>query len=282
MKTPAKCPGCGTKLEPEAEICPNCPMSFNGQDDEGPNPLKHESKYWAFVMPLAFFAILGLAVWKLGTGLLGIGLDQTQAERGSFSAGGGAPVTQEAVAKNIQASAQALVGEGAAPAVSTRAPDAAFASPAAAAAAVADAETQGHGVVSIVKETGASQARTAREWRLRGAVYDLVTLKPVAGAKLILLDNEANTRAETVTNAQGRYKTVVPALNKNGYLVSIAKAGYAASYAGPESAGAGELDPGSRLELARQLARTVEAPTSLEPGSDEPYITDFFLAPLNP
>jgi hypothetical protein len=129
---------------------------------------------------------------------------------------------------------------------------------------------------------GGAAARAVREARLRGAVYDLLTLKPVAGAKLILTDNETNARAETVTNSKGQYRTVLPPLTGHGYLVAITKPGYAASYAGPESAGVSDLDPGSRKEMARQLSRSVEAPTSLEPGNDEPFVTNFFLAPLNP
>jgi hypothetical protein len=143
------------------------------------------------------------------------------------------------------------------------------------------AETgEGSGTISITKEAGQA-ARPPREWRLRGRVYDLVTLKPVAGALIILTDNETNARAETMTNAEGRYRTVLPPLRERGYAVGIKKNGYAQSYAGPESAGVKDLDAGSRKELARQLSRSVEAPTALEPGSDAPLVTDFFLAPLD-
>ena len=294
MKTPANCPGCGTKLEPAAEICPNCPMSFSGEDESEPNPLKHESRLRAFLMPLAFFGMLGFAVWKIGLGLMGLAQDGTLDEKGSLSTGGG-PASAAAVAKTLNAtSLDDLKGAGPAPGgtvdlvaqldgrpqpggsppgeserVAVMAPDAAD-------------PGEGQGTISVTKGTGGTTARAVREWRLRGAVYDLLTLKPVAGAKLILTDNETNARAETVTNSKGQYRTVLPPLTGHGYLVAITKPGYAASYAGPESAGVSDLDPGSRKEMARQLSRSVEAPTSLEPGNDEPFVTNFFLAPLNP
>lgn len=273
------------------EACPNCPMSFTAQSDSEPNPLRHESPLRAFIMPAAFFGLLGFAVWRLGTGLFGIATQTSFEERGSYASGAGGPASTAAVAAMMQASMDQLKGTGAAGAVDLAAsldgrPQPGVAGSGASGrvlAAVPDAAEpgEGQGTISVVKETGKAP-RVAREWRLRGAVYDLVTLKPVAGAKLVFTDNETNARAETVSNAQGRYRTVLPPLREHGYLVAIAKPGYAASYAGPESAGAADLDLANRKELARQLARSVEAPTSLEPGSDEPFVTDFFLAPLNP
>lgn len=281
MTTPANCPGCGTKLEPEAETCPNCPMSFTGTADEGPNPLRHESRARAFVLPAAFFGLLGFGVWKLGTGLLGVGMDASQLESGSLSTGG-APATAEQVAKTLAGSLPSSGAASAAPSTSAPAP-----APSSDRVTVMPADGpgdagEGQGTISVVKDSGPSAVKAAREWRLRGAVYDLVTLKPVGGAKIVFTDNETNARAETVTSANGRYKTVLPPLVGHGYLVAITKPGYAASYAGPESAGVADLDAGSRKELARQLGRSVEAPASLEPGSDAPYVTDFFLAPLAP
>jgi hypothetical protein len=273
VKTPANCPGCGTKLEPEAEICPNCPMSFTGQEESENNPLKAQSRVRDLALPAAFFGLLGWGIWRLGLGLLGAGMDASQAETGSLSTGG-APVTKEQVAKTMEGSLKPSVETAtAAPAGSER-------------VAVMPSESsfepaEGNGTVSILKESAGASAPAAREWRLRGRVYDLVTLKPVAGAKLVLTDNETNARAETVTSADGRYKTVLPPLTGHGYIVGISKPGYAKSYAGPESAGIAELDAGSRRELARQLGRSIEAPTALEPGSDEPFVTDFFLAPLD-
>lgn len=268
MKTPAKCPGCGTKLEPDAEICPNCPLSFTGDSDGEPNPLKHEASYYPLIMPAVFFGCLGLVVWKIGTGLMYIASDPSQHERGSFETGGG-PVTKEAVAKTMADSIRQVDADG-------------LGQNGASDRDAASAEGESHEAVTVVKETADARTPAVSEWRLRGTVYDLITLKPVAGAKLTLTDNETNARAETTTDAAGRYKTVLPPLHRHGYLVAIAKSGYASSYAGPESAGVADLDAGSRKELARQLARSVEAPTSLEPGGGAPYVTNFFLAPLDP
>lgn len=290
---PAKCPDCGTKLEPEVEACPNCPWSY--KEPEGENhPLKAESRLRDVALPAAFFGLLGFGVWKLGLGLLKVGQDQSQLETGSFTTGG-APVSKAAVDKNMEdsiAKARAIIDGDAAGVGGTRdlqaelenrAPGAAG-EPKGGGVAVMPSDApdpgEGQGTISVTKETGTAE-RAPREWRLRGRVYDLVTLKPVAGAMIVLLDNETNARAETMTNAEGRYRTVLPPLRERGYVVAIKKNGYAQSYAGPESAGVKDLDAGSRKELARQLGRSVEPPTSLEPGSEAPLVTDFFLAPLD-
>lgn len=280
MRTPANCPGCGTKLEPEAEICPNCPMSFTGEEQAENNPLKAESRLRALALPAAFFGLLGWGVWRLGTGLLGAGMDASQLETGSLSTGGGR-ATKEQLAKNLEDSAKAFGVEVAAPSGAGGRPAAGEGRVAVMPSDSAFEPGEGQGTLSIQKEPGAAAERAAREWRLRGHVYDLVTLKPLRGAKLVLTDYQTNARAETVTGADGRYKTVLPPLIGHGYVVGIHKPGYAQSYAGPESAGVADLDVGSRKELARQLARSVEAPVSLEPGGEEPLITDFFLAPLD-
>ncbi|MDX6770147.1 MAG: carboxypeptidase regulatory-like domain-containing protein [Elusimicrobiota bacterium] len=295
MKTPASCPGCGTKLDPEMEACPNCPWSFTGQEEGENNPLKAESRLRDLALPVAFFGLLGWGIWRLGLGLLGAGMDASQAETGSLSTGGG-PATKEQVAKTLEDSMKQLGAEGPAPGGTVDLVAQLDGRPqpggSAGAAKTAGAERvavmpaddatdagEGSGTISIQKEAPGKAARAVSEWRLRGRVYDLVTLKPIAGARLVLLDNQTNARAETLTGADGRYKTVLPPLEGRGYVVTISKPGYAQSYAGPESAGVADLDAGSRKELARQLGRSVEAPASLEPGGSEPLVTDFFLAP---
>lgn len=293
---PTKCPDCGTKLGAEDEACPNCPWSYKEPEGEN-NPLKAESRLRDVALPAAFFGLLGFGVWKLGLGLLKVGQDQSQLETGSFTTGG-APVSKAAVDKNMEdsiAKARAIIDGDAsgvggtrdlAAELENRAPGASGGTGERAGGGVsvmpADAADtgEGQGTISVTKETGTTVS-APREWRLRGRVYDLVTLKPVPGAMIVLLDNETNARAETMTNKEGRYRTVLPPLRERGYVVAIKKSGYAQSYAGPESAGVKDLDAGSRKELARQLSRSVESPTSLEPGSEAPLVTDFFLAPLD-
>jgi hypothetical protein len=284
---PGKCPDCGAKLGPEDEACPNCPWSYKPPEEEA-NPLKAQSGLRDVLLPVLFFGLLGYGVWRVGTGLLGVAQDPTLQETGSLSTGGAA-VSKAAVDKNTadsMAMAKAILEGGSAGVGGSRDLQAELegrAQPgggASSAGGLPERKGGGSVVVAITKET-AQSARPPREWRLRGRVYDLVTLKPIAGAMLVLTDNETNARAETMTNAEGRYRTVLPPLRERGYLVAIKKNGYAQSYAGPESAGVKDLDAGSRKELARQLGRSVEAPTVLEPGSDAPLVTDFFLAPLD-
>ena len=119
-----------------------------------------------------------------------------------------------------------------------------------------------------------------REWKLRGAVYDLTTLKPVPGAALEFKDEERNKVVKTRTDSAGRYRTIVPSLGERGYLVVIKKGGYAANYLDPSIAGVPRLSAPKRLEMAQSLADTLTAaPATVEAPNAAPLVTDFYLAP---
>lgn len=272
-RKPAACPDCGAKLSPEAEACSNCPWSYREPEAEN-NPLKSQSKLLDLALPIAFFGLLGLSVWKLGVGLLKIGEESARPDKVSLSSVG-APLPEQ----DRGSAGAGEAGPGGAPGAQARG---GRGSVLAASLDGADDEGSGSGTISVVKEAASPRAPLApREWRFRGRVVDLVSLKPVAGARLTFTDDQAKPRAEATSGADGRYRTVLPPLKGRGYVVSIKKPGYAMSYAGPESAGARDLDAGSRRELARQLGRSVEAPAELEPASEAPLVTDFFLAPLD-
>jgi hypothetical protein len=273
--TPEKCPGCGAKLKPDMLACPNCPMSF--PENDGPegfeNPFK-QSSYYQFLLPLLFFGAIAWGVWALAVGYMRLGEENfAKSESLSLSKerelvkGGGASMTMAGLKPPASAASEA-------------------ASEAGSEASAPPGEGDGVLIVSRAAEAPPETApapKPARQWRLRGAVYDLTTLKPVAGAALDFKDEETGRTVRTRTDPAGRYRTVVPPLGDRGYSVAVAKGGYAPNYLDPSIAGVRGLGESRRRELARGLAETLtSSPATVAPPSEAPFVTDFYLAPSRP
>jgi hypothetical protein len=126
-----------------------------------------------------------------------------------------------------------------------------------------------------------AQEAPSKEWKLRGTVFDLVTLKPVAKATLVFSDPELNRRFELVTDGQGRYRTIVPSLPNRGYAVAVQHSDYAQSYLNPDTKGVRSKSEQKRRELAQSLEHAVET-YSVQGHGKKPVETDFYLAPLRP
>lgn len=288
MPPPSTCPSCGTKLAHEAESCPNCPWSWR---EEAPQQSALQSDgFRNKIMPVLIFAGIGIFIWKMGAFFFaqveennrqtaGEEARDRKAALAAHGVKGGQDPNEVARAiangsqddlDRVTKGAQAGVDAGRTASVG---------SPTATEAAQADEET-GSGSISIVSDKAANPApKRATEWKLRGVVYDLVSLKPVPGATLTLTDNQTNARAQTVTDSQGRYRIILPPLDGRGYLVAIAKPGYEKTYLNPGTEGVADMDQARREELARELATTISEPASLEPPSDAPFPTNFHLAP---
>lgn len=139
-------------------------------------------------------------------------------------------------------------------------------------------EDEQPGAVSITPEE-ASPAKIVREWKMRGVIYDLVTLKPVPGVDMIFTDNETNARVPIRTDSLGRYRAILPALAGRGYLVTLSKPDYEKSYLDAGVKGVGKMSLARRKKLTQELSSLIAEPASLEPRSEAPLVTDFHLAP---
>jgi hypothetical protein len=270
--TPDNCPDCGAKLSPEMLACPNCPRSF--PEDDGPvgagNPLK-QSRYWKFVLPVAFFSIIGATVWYLGIGLMRLGEDNSKGEQinvladktkapnpeaaeGGASGGSGAEAASDAHASSAGASAGkptdedgmvviSHVDENGTPITDARGKGADFARPAP--------------IPGGVQVTAAAP-KALKEWKLRGTIYDLTTLRPLAGCDMLFTDESTNRSIKTRTDSTGRYRTIVPPLEGgSGYSVSIEKGGYSSNY----------LDPGTEREREAGRHRLLSRAAALSAAS---------------
>lgn len=274
MPAPAKCPLCGTSLQPEMEGCPNCPMSF--QDAPPEKSAFQNDNFRNFGIPLMIFGGLAYGLWTFShymwrtaeEGTKTVSTTMKKALPSSSTGSGVVPTDSKAI--------QALVMEQ-----TTGVYDPEGKEPPPEPARLPDGESpeeQGPGVVSIMP-VKSSPAKVVAEWRMRGVIYDLITLKPVPNVHMIFTDNVTNSRAQIKTDPEGRYRVLLPTLSGRGYLVSLSKAGYEKSYLDPGTEGVADMPMDRRLEITRELSSVIAEPASLQPNGDTPLVTDFHLAP---
>lgn len=270
MSAPAKCPGCGTKLQPDWESCPNCPMSFH---DAAPQKTALQSDgFRNLVLPVLLFGGLAFFVWSIGQYLWhsaeeGAKTVQAGVKSVPIPSGGGGggvvPVNSKAIQGLVN---EQVTGEfdsgGVAPVNKRPSTD----------------DEEGTGTISIMPDKG-PKARAAREWKMRGEIRDLITLKAVPGVKMTFIDNETNSRAAIVTDGQGRYRTILPPLPGRGYLVTLEKLGYEKTYLDPGTEGVPDMPLERRKEIRKELSSLIAEPSSIEPNSETPLVTNFYIAP---
>lgn len=104
----------------------------------------------------------------------------------------------------------------------------------------------------------------ARAWSYRGAVYDLMTLRPVGLAQLVFQDSVRGTKFETFSRRDGRFRVDLPPPAGKGYYLVASHQGYHSRYvlgAGPGSARS--WSPRRRRAAALELERTLPPPRSI-------------------
>jgi hypothetical protein len=289
------CPACRTKVDAEEQHCPNCPHSFF--EEEG---VQHHRKgrskapyLWLVVLAAAVFG-----AWRLLNFVIKFAspdddhyagnpfqqaVDSAKASTSPVAGASANPAaraedeqTREAVTRALASGRVKLAPAGSSlEAAAAPGPAASLSvSPAA-----DDDGSDGSGTVAIGRAARAEAP--AKEWRLRGAVFDLITLQPVAHATLVLKDAELNRRFELVTGADGRYRTTVPSLPNRGYAVSVEAPDYAQTYLNPGTDGVREKGLDERREIAQELTHALDAPYTVQGLGRRPVETDFYLAPLH-
>lgn len=262
-------------------------MSF--PEDEGPtgssNPLK-QSRYYQFVFPVLFFGAIGAIVWYLGAGLMHLGLANSEIENGNLF--GGAPKAAAGTPDGkttVGAAFNAAVGAGGSRGGDARSPEEKGPDEG---GMVAIVHVEEVGVRnprgtprSVRSQASAPPPKPVTEWKLRGTVYDLTTLKPLASCAIQFTDEARNRSIMTRTDSGGRYRALVPPLSSGrGYGVAIERSGYAPNYLDPGVEGVREMSADQRRNLARGLSATLAAePATVQSAGEKPVVTDFFLAP---
>jgi hypothetical protein len=257
-------------------------MSF--PEDEpvvGVHPLK-QTRAYQFLPPLLFFSGIAYGVWALGSGLFHLGEASSVAE---ISPTLSAMASTTTVSAPAAPTAPGVVMAPAAPS------GAAAASPAGETPS-SDGESSAVIYISHDNDAPAQPARPqaparpapppkpVRQWRLRGTVYDLLTLQPISGASVVFIDQTTNHRNEAQTDSEGRYRTVLAPLADRGYSVAIRKDGYSTNYLDPSVQEVAKMRPEARRQIGRDLASTfAPQPAYVQPASEKPLNTDFYLAP---
>lgn len=261
-----RCPSCKNPVPPGAEDCPHCPMSFRTPmiDQHRQRGLaaltRHPAVPLASALVAAWFGWLGLR-WVLNDAIADAPNDtvtrafsvnarleaQTRAARtGEQPAGPGAPAGPRAP-------------------ISADRPD----------------EARPEESVTVVADHGprAPRERPVTEWRLRGTVYDLISLKPVAGCRVTFADTNTGARVETSTDDGGQYRAVLVPLSRGGYAVTLQHPDFAPSYLNPGVEGVAGLGEAKRKSMAAELSHSIEEPYLVQPMSARPLVTDFYVAP---
>lgn len=225
-----------------------------------------QARYYQFALPLVFFAALGMTIWWLASGLFRLGEDNANTPQLKF--------TSEKPADSEASYPQPKPGDSSKP-----------------------SSEQGSGTVSIqpIDDTPPPPAvapivappppapkpvKMVKEWKFRGKVYDLTTLKPLAGVQLDFTDPETNKNIRTRSNSTGLYRAIVPSLPDRGYSLTAAKNGYSPNYLDPGTEGVRQMSEAERKELADGLAATLTAsPASMQGIGAAPLVTDLYLAP---
>ena len=257
-----RCPSCKTDVPDDVRVCPNCPYSFPEEPDNPGAPPASVGTFWTPV-PLILMALAA-------GGLISIWLVVVNAGRGRKEHDAGIVATMRG-----DNSAQTLSGAAAikpAPAVKPEA------SPLLRAAVDGEEEEEAATVV-IAHEEGSKPAPPVKEWKMRGYVYDLITLGPVARGKLVFTDVLTNAHFETATDQTGRYRVILPPLPGRGYLVNITQTGYAPTYLNPGTENVSGMPETQRRELCKDLATAILQPAELVPHGADPLVTNFYIAP---
>lgn len=246
-------------------------MSF--RDAPAEKTALQNDNFRSFGIPILFFGGLAYGIWAFSEYMWRTAEQGTKAVAGALSPTANSPTVIKGggIVPSDSAGIQGLVNEQRTgrydPTGEDPIPEAAK-----------PAEAQGPGIVSIMPEKG-PRPKAVVEWKMRGVVYDLLTLAPVPGVHMIFTDNVTNSRAQIMTDPRGRYRAILPALPGRGYLVSLSKTGYLKSYLDPGTEGVADMPIERRAEIVKELSSLIAEPASLQPNSDTPLVTDFHLAP---
>jgi hypothetical protein len=259
-----RCPSCRTEVEDDARVCPNCPWTFPDEELDNPPP-SAVATGWS-PLPLV---ITGVVAVLIGLGWFFVA--KIYKEETSPEPAARPPVAEAPAPPAPEPAAPALAAPVSSKSGKTPAP----------APAPAVKEDQEEEAVTVVKAPPPKREKPVKEWKLRGFVYDLVTLQPVPHCKITLSDVDTNAHFETATDATGRYRAILPPLADRGYLIDIAASGYVTAYLDPGTEGVRSKPAGERQGLCKELGTAVLQPASLQPRGAEPLVTDFFIAPAS-
>lgn len=120
----------------------------------------------------------------------------------------------------------------------------------------------------------------SKEWRMRGAVFDLVTGDPVRSADVVFMDAKTGRRFATGTDAQGRYRATLP-VTEEGYDLNIRHPRYEPKYFEDGIPSYRELSVEQRQSAASDLMRILQTKELIIGVGGTVLERDYVVIPLN-
>lgn len=120
----------------------------------------------------------------------------------------------------------------------------------------------------------------SKEWRMRGAIFDLVTGDPVKSADVVFMDAKTGRRFATGTDAQGRYRATLP-VTEEGYDLNIRHPRYEPKYFEDGIPSYRELAVEQRQSAASDLMRILQTKELIVGVGGAVIERDFVVIPLN-
>jgi hypothetical protein len=195
------CPACDTELDPSNTNCPVCLRPLSRKEMmRGLQQVRKKSRP-GVGLPLAVTAAVCLGGYAF--------LHREQLGAPAAAVVGAAPATAPAAAPAADAPQEAPPPDSLGSGVTVL-------SRGLAALGVGTSAEAGH------------KKRSARpdRWGVHGHVYDLMSVKPIVGARLVFQDRESGKAYAAKTDARGAYRVSLPKLKEGGYDLTVNQRGY--------------------------------------------------------
>lgn len=266
-----KCPGCTTELSPEASSCYVCmrPRTrneiFKGIHGEQLEVKSRRRRPFIVAAVILIAAGGGYAWWKFNP------LLKPLLKKASPIAPAAAPAGPQQAFEEQGASARR---------VEMFATEQPAASPSAAAPS-SPSSAQEPSYTSAPPPSLYKSKEAPTKWKISGRVYDLITLKPVAGASVSFTEPETGKRREVKTGKDGRYSVALPSLKEGGYAPELSHPAYRPGFLEEGEVPYREQGESRRIEAAQLLRENVIMHVPLSPPEGESALTyDAVLTPV--
>lgn len=119
------------------------------------------------------------------------------------------------------------------------------------------------------------------QWSVRGQAYDLLSLKPVKGVKLVFTNAATGKSYAAKTGADGRYAVKLPPGGEGGYGLEASHPAYRPSFLEETEPPYKRQSESRRVEAARLIinSEVLHVPLQMPEGASE-TVYDLVLSPL--
>ncbi|MBI5240993.1 MAG: carboxypeptidase regulatory-like domain-containing protein [Elusimicrobia bacterium] len=267
-----KCQGCGAQIDPSATSCPVClrprsrPEIMRGIIELQKGPLRRRRSVLRVFLALGCLAGVALTVWNERAWMA----PHYRAYRSFFVTWLG--LDQYPFTPDNKAAQPA--GQAAASAPPSEAPSLVTAPPPTAPMPEPVAEPP------KTSTTAAGAPASPDHWALRGLVYDLYTLKPVAKAELTFTSRATGKALRSRTDGKGDFTLRLPRLTEGGYDITVRHPRYLDNFLEEYDPPYKTMSPERRQHFGAMFLQSevLHVPYLPSPDEDRPHL-DMVLMP---